>query len=110
MKNQIATQTGGPIILKFESEKTVGEVYEIAIDTIDRAFDVMIALGSPELLRQAELRLDDFKARVKNAQYKLSTKLAERATFEELQEKPESSNLWTIENGKRVTLNELEGH
>ena len=61
-------ETRGPIVLRFEADKTPNEVYEYVIDSIDKAVGVIVALGKPELLREGELRVQEFAARLHSAQ------------------------------------------
>lgn len=80
----ISAHLTAPIVLKFESTKTPNEVYEYLIDSIDKAFGVVMAFGDQELMRQSELRLENLKAQLHNAQANLSGRPLERATFDEL--------------------------
>ena len=54
------------LVIRFESQKTPGEVYNVVIDTIDKAIDVVAGLASPELRRELILKLSDWSAKVEN--------------------------------------------
>jgi hypothetical protein len=93
----------GPINIIFNADKTPGEVYQYTIDSIEKAFEVIIALGSRELCHEAESRLKGFAARLHNEQFKIKGKALERGTFEELNQEPKPAlGAWTIVNGVRV--------
>ncbi len=100
----------GPINIQF-TEQTTGQIYTYTIDSIQTAISTIIALGSTELAREGELKLLDFVAQLKNAQRRFSQAALERATFEELNAAQPNTvaESWTIVDGKRVTLSQLEG-
>jgi hypothetical protein len=87
MKNDKSLNKAG-YVLRFDSEKTPGVFNEIVIDTFDKAFQTALSLGDNVTLREMELRLEDYKAQLRNAQNarKISGNKVERSTYEELED------------------------